>query len=361
MWLGPGSRLKFLHKHVTFAVPGSLDTLTGGFLYDRHIITGLRQCGWSVNVLDVGQGFPCPDKNTRQQACEAFRRDTSTAPLVVDGLALGALPEAARQVSATRPLIGLVHHPLFLESGHSAETRERLYESEKIALSHTKHVITTSRETRDRVASDFQVPSNRVTNVEPGIKRPDTPPSYRDAAHVNILSVGTLIPRKGHDRLIEALATLRDLAWTLRIIGSAELDPNHARTLRALVATHDLGDRVIFADKVSDTELEDHYATSDVFALASDYEGYGIAFAEAILRGLPVIGTTGGAIKDTVPEGTGILVPPGDADALRAALKDLLAFPQRRRIFAAAARRSGSHFQTWDVAVRRFASVLEDF
>lgn len=350
-----------MHKHVTFAVPGSLETLTGGFLYDKAIVDGLRTRGWSVKVLDVGTGFPCPDETVRLQAGKAVCGEQSTAPLVVDGLALGALPEAAYRVAASRPLIGLVHHPLFLEAGHSAEVRDRLFESEKSALAHTCHVVTTSRETRDRVAADFDIPGNRITNVDPGIRRPQTPPPYRETVHVNILAVGSLVPRKGHDRLIEALATLRDHPWSLRIIGSGEFDPNHAKTLRDLVATHDLADRVVFAGKVSDADLEDHYRTSNLFALASDYEGYGIAYAEAILRGLPVIGTTGGAIKDTVPDGTGILVPPHDADALCAALKDMLANPQHRGIFAAAARRSGSHFQTWDAAVSRFASVLEDF
>lgn len=350
-----------MHKHVTFAVPGSLETLTGGFLYDKAIVTGLRARGWSVNVLDVGTGFPCPDETVLLGAAKALRDEATTAPLVVDGLALGALPEAARQVSATRPLIGLVHHPLFLEAGHPADIRDHLFESERSALSHTRHVITTSRETRDRVAADFQVPCTRITNVDPGIKRPETLPAYRETVHVNILSVGTLVPRKGHDRLIKALATLRDHPWTLRIIGSAEFDPGYAQSLSALVTSLDLVDRVIFAGKVSDADLEDHYRASDLFALASEYEGYGIAYAEAILRGLPVVGTTGGAIKDTVPQGAGILVPPNDADALGAALKDMLANPQHRGIFAATARRSGSHFQTWDAAVSRFASILEDF
>ena len=350
-----------MHRHVTFAIPGSLDTLTGGFLYDRSIVAGLRERGWSVTVLDLGEGFPCPDDGARNQARDVVCHDRSTAPLVVDGLALGVLPELAEQVSAVRPLIGLVHHPLFLETGHCADTRDRLFSSEKTALSHTRHIITTSHETRERVSTDFQVPCKRITNVEPGIKRPNSPPVYRDTAHVNILSVGTLVPRKGHDRLIEALATLRGHSWNLRIVGSADLDPKHARMLRTLVSSHDLGDRVEFAGKVSDAELEDHYRSSDLFALASDYEGYGIAYAEAILRGLPVVGTTGGAIKDTVPEGTGILVPPGDTDALRTALQDMLANSQHRRIFAATARRSGSHFQTWDDAVCRFASVLEDY
>lgn len=350
-----------MHRNVTFAVPGSIETLTGGFLYDKAIVTGLRAQGWSVNVLDVGTGFPCPDDMVRARAGEAFLDERSTAPLVVDGLALGALPEAASQASASRPVIGLVHHPLYLEAGHSTEVREQLFESERSALSHTCHVITTSRDTRDRVVADFEIPRNRITNVDPGIRRPEAPPAYRKTVHVNILAVGSLVPRKGHDRLIDALATLRDFAWSLRIVGSDEFDPDHAHALRNLVASHELEDRVVFAGKVSDTDLEEHYRASDLFALASDYEGYGIAYAEAILRGLPVVGTTGGAIKDTVPDGTGILVPPDNAGALRAALKDMLANPRYRAIFAATARRSGSHFQTWDTAVSRFASILKDF
>ena len=349
-----------MRNHVTFAVPGSLDIPTGGYLYDKFMVDGLRKLGWSVNVLDVGTGFPRPGQHERQRALEVLKADESRAPIVVDGLALGTLPEAARQLAACRPLIGLVHHPLFLETGHSSDVRQELFESEKAALSHCCRVITTSRETQIRVAREFDYCADRISTIEPGIIRPEKIACYRDAAHVDILSVGTLVPRKGHDQLINSLASLRNYSWKLRIVGSMDLDPGYTQKLRELISTLHLQERVVLYGNISDAELSELFQTSDLFALASEYEGYGIAYAEAILHGLPVVGTTGGAIKDTVPPGTGILVAPGDQDGLRTALKELISNPERRRALAECARRSGSHFQTWETAASRFASVFED-
>lgn len=350
-----------MHKHVTFAAPGSLDTLTGGFLYGKCVVAGLRARDWTVDVLDVGTGFPLPGVDARQRANDLICCGKAASPIIVDGLALGALPEAAETVAAKRPLIGLVHHPLFLEAGHDDAVRDTLFGSEKSALSFTRHVITTSRETSARVAADFSYPCDRITAIEPGIVRPATFSPWRETGQLNILSVGTLVPRKGHHHLIKALAKLRQHAWTLTIVGSPDLDTEHAKMLKDLVTSFDLEDRIRFAGKVSDAELSDHYRDADLFALASDYEGYGIAYAEAVLHGLPVIGTTGGAIKNTVPAGTGILTAPGDADALLTALTHMISQPDLRRKYSECARKSGSHFQTWEAAACSFELLLEDF
>jgi glycosyltransferase involved in cell wall biosynthesis len=350
-----------LPRHLTFAVPGSLDTPTGGYLYDKHIIAGLRAGGWSVEVLDLGGEFPLPDPAAKNRAFRTLCADTSIAPIVIDGLALGALPEAAGHIAALRPLVALVHHPLFLEKGHSPETRQNLFESEKSALSKAGRIITTSGITRNRVAADFSYPLDRITAVEPGIARPARQAPIRDDASTAILSVGSLIPRKGHASLIKSLAGLRHLPWSLRIVGSPDLDRTHSADLIRLVSSLDLDAKVVFTGSITDAELSALFLSSDLFALASEYEGYGIAYAEAILHGLPVIGTTGGAIIDTVPPGTGILVDPGDDQGLSGALNLLLSDPARRRTMAACARRSGSHFQTWETAADRFASVFEDF
>jgi glycosyltransferase involved in cell wall biosynthesis len=88
-----------------------------------------------------------------------------------------------------------------------------------------------------------------------------------------------------------------------------------------------------------------------------------MALAEALVRGLPVVSTTGGAISDTVPSGAGVLVPPGDDRALAGALEPLLAEPEgaeRRAALGAAASRYGRMLPSWDEAIAAFAkAVLE--
>src|SRR5215470_16472077 len=97
---------------VTFAVPGSLDQLTGGYKYDRRVIAGLRQRGCDVDVVDLGDGFPRPRPETLAAVLPCLGRVPAGQPIVVDGLALGILPEAAAALRERHPLIALVHHPL---------------------------------------------------------------------------------------------------------------------------------------------------------------------------------------------------------------------------------------------------------
>ena len=104
-------------KRLAFAVPGDIDTPTGGYAYDRRIIAELRDLGWSVDVVGLGDGFPRPDAPTRAAVGGIFSNMPEGCPIVVDGLALGVLPEAAARLSGRNPLIALVHHPLALESG----------------------------------------------------------------------------------------------------------------------------------------------------------------------------------------------------------------------------------------------------
>ncbi len=135
---------------------------------------------------------------------------------------------------------------------------------------------------------------------------------------MRLLSVGAVVPRKGFDVLIAALATLTDLSWRLMIAGDRTRDRNAAAQLDADIAHHALGNRIAAPGAVSPERLAALYAEADVFVLASRFEGYGMAYAEAVAHGLPVIGTSAGAIPDTVPPDAGLLVAPGDIPALSA-------------------------------------------
>ena len=163
-----------------------------------------------------------------------------------------------------------------------------------------------------------------------------------------------MTPRKGHLLLIEALASLADLDWRLLCIGSLERDPPAADALRRAIALHGLGELVALAGEWPPGRLAEAYQAADCFVLPSFLEGYGMAFAEALAHGLPIVATRGGAIPDTVPETAGLLVPPGDAPPLPrrcgASADDAL-----RRDLAAGAAREGALLPSWDAAIRAWA------
>ncbi len=342
-------------KRFAFAVPGDLSTPTGGYAYDRRMIAELGKLGWQIDIVDLGQGFPFPDDATRKVAHERLLAIPADRIVVVDGLALGVLPESAR---ALNRLLALVHHPLAVESGISPAQAESLRGSEQAALSAAQHVVVTSAVTAQQLSSHYAVPAERITVVPPG-SDPVRPAARSEDNTVRLLSVGAVVPRKGYDVLIAALAMLPDLQWSLTIAGDCTRNPKAAAQLRADIEHHRLGNRVDILGAVPAQRLSELYAGADIFALASRFEGYGMAYAEAIAHGVPVVGTNAGAIPGTVPPDAGLLVAPDDVSAVATALRRLIGNTDERRRFADAARSAASQLPAWPESAKLFSRALE--
>lgn len=346
-------------KRVAFAIPGDLATWTGGYVYDRRIIAELRRLDWDVDIVRLGDGFPTPSKEQMEAASQRLLADPSDGPIVIDGLALGVLPEAAAALHSARPVVALVHHPLAFETGLARSMAKRLRDSERSALAAAHVVIVTSEATADLLTDCFDVSRDRLRVVRPGTDR--APYSFGNGGgRLQLLSVGAIVPRKGFDVLVEALTKVTDLSWQLTIVGDRSRDAGTVERLEALIARHRLEGRIQSTGKVSSESLATYYARADLFVLASHFEGYGMAYAEAIAHGLPVVGTTGGAIPQTVPSSAGRLVPPGNVDALAIALREVMESESDRRALAAGARAAAAVLPSWAECGEKFARVLDE-
>ena len=343
--------------HLAFAVPGDLATPTGGYGYDRRIIEELRRLGWQVDVANIGDGFPFPSIAQRATALAILSAVPAGCPMVLDGLAFGALPEAGALRSRT-PLIALVHQPLALDPGLDTTQSEVFRESERASLAAAAHVVVTSEATARIVIADYDVPPQCVSVVRPGNDPVPPAPGSKDAV-VRLLSIGSVVPGKGYDLLIAALVTLADMPWRLTIAGDRTRNPAAAAQLDADIEAYGLGDRVAVLGAVLPERIDELYLASDIFVLASRFEGYGMALAEAIAHGLPVVSTTAGAIPDTVPAGAGLLVPPDNTTALAQALRRLIADPPERQRLATNARAAAAKLPTWQDSARLFAGAIE--
>ena len=346
-------------KRVAFAIPGDLATWTGGYVYDRRIIAELRRLDWDVDVVRLGDGFQTPSREQIEAASRRLLAGPPDRPIVIDGLALGVLPEAAASLHLARPVVALVHHPLASETGLARSMAKRLRDSERSALAEAHIVIATSDATADLLTDRFAVSRDRLRVVQPGTDR--APCSIGvGGRRLQLLSVGAIVPRKGFGVLVEALTKLTDLSWQLTIVGDRGRDPEAVERLEALIARHRLEDRIQSTGKVSSECLATHYTRADLFVLASHFEGYGMAYAEAIAHGLPIVGTTGGAIPQTVPSSAGRLVPPGNVDALAKALREVMESEAARRALAAGARAAAAALPSWAQCGEKFARVLDE-
>jgi glycosyltransferase involved in cell wall biosynthesis len=338
-----------------FAIPGDLYARTGGYAYDRRLIAALPGCGVEVVHCALPGGFPNPSAEEIAESVATINGARRAGDVVViDGLAFGALPASAiRAISG--PIIALCHHPLCLETGLDPERSAALRESEQFALALASQVIVTSSHTGVILAQDFAVPERRITVATPGT---DFSQKARGSGGAcALLAVGAIIPRKAIDLIIEALAGLVDLDWRLRIVGGDAQSPPTGRKLDKLIEASQLGERVERLGEISSERLDRLFHASDLFVSASHYEGFGMALAEALAHGLPIVMTTGGAAADTVPDSAAIKVAPGDIEALRDALRRLIVDSTLRSRLAEASWREGQALPRWEDAARIIARV----
>jgi len=343
---------------IELLVPGDPATATGGYAYARRLVAALRDAGQPVRWHRLADGFPAPDAAALDHAHETFAGLPDGALAVVDGLAYGAMPQLVARHAKRLVMVALVHHPLHAETGLEPARVSALHASESLALGHAHRVIVTSDTTAAALAA-MGVPRARIAVVEPG-----TDPA--PLAHgrplpdddVALLCVATLTPRKGHDVLLDALARLPARGWRLDAVGSAERDPATAAAVRARIARLGLGERVRVHGEVDAAMLEALYARADVAVLASRMEGYGMALAEALARGLPVVATRAGAIAGTVPADAGRLVPVDDVAALGDALGAVVTDDALRAHLAAGARAARARLPDWPSRADAFARAL---
>ena len=340
-----------------FVVPGSVDTRTGGSIYNRRMAEGLRGRGWDITVVELEGRFPQPTVAEVTGAADALASMAAGALVVIDGLALSALPDLIEREAARLRIVALVHLPLAADVSLDAETRLRLAAAEQRALAASALVVVTGAATLD-LLERCSLSRDRVVVVEPGT---DPAPVARGSGGpaVHLLCVATLNSGKGHDVLLSALARLPNREWRLTCAGSLTRDHATAERVRGLVHHLELDGHVTLTGELDANALAACYDAADVFVLATRRETYGMAVAEALAHGLPVVSTTTGAIPDLVGHDAGLLAPPGDVDVLAEALSRVIGDAGLRAQLAAGARQVRDRLTDWDHAAARMDAALQ--
>jgi glycosyltransferase involved in cell wall biosynthesis len=324
--------------HIAFALPGRADTGGGGLAYAEAMAAALRAMGHAARVTEDDDPAWAPG-----------------AVPVIDGLLLPRLLPRLDAL-AEAGAVALIHHAL-ARAGRDAGQRTAVADAMRAMLPRLRRIIATSRPVADRLMREFGLAA--VDVVEPGAH--DLPRNAAGDGTCRILSVGVLTPRKGHDALLRALARLGDLDWTLTIAGAAGRDPDHAAHLAALIPDLGLAGRVRLLADPDGTALDALWREAHLFALATRWEGYPAAVAEALRRGIPVVVTEGdkpGGVGAMVPAGAGAVCVLEDEPTLSKCLRRLVFDAGLRAEMAEGAWRAGQSLPGWPAQAALLERVL---
>jgi glycosyltransferase involved in cell wall biosynthesis len=345
---------------VHVVVPDGIDDParpSGGNAYDRQVCRGLSSSGWSVYEHPVPGPWPRPDRASFAALAGVVERIPDGAVVLLDGLVASTAPETLVPHAGRLHLVVLVHMPL----GHRLNGDSRI--RERAVLSVAPAVVTTSAWSRRRLLELYALAPGRVHVAEPAADAADLAPG--SAAGAALLCVAAVTPDKGHDVLLDALATTADLSWRCVCVGSLDRDPDFVEDLRRRAAHSGLADRVRFTGPRTGADLDRRYAAADLMVLASRAETYGMVVTEALARGVPVVATEVGGVPEALGHGAdggrpGLLVPPDDPAALAAALRAWLDDAALRGRLRRAARERRESLRGWSTTTSVLAGVLAE-
>lgn len=350
---------------IALLIYGSLNTISGGYLYDRQLVRHWRTAGDTVEIISLP--WRSYGQHLRDNWSVSLRDQLLNVPfdmIVQDELNHPSLAWLNSRLPAGRPpLVSIVHH-LRSSEQHSAALMPVYQAIERRYLRSVDGFIFNSKTTREAVA-DLSGRTPRGVVVYPAAdhlhSRLDRDAiAARAAGHpLQILFTGNVIPRKGLHTLIDAVTLLEDVNWRLRIIGNDGVDPGYTRIIRDSIDHRGLGDRITWLGTVADETLVGLLRESHVLAIPSSYEGFGIAYLEGMAHGLPAIASTSGAAAEMIEDGVnGFLIAPGDSATLASRLRQLHRDRSRLVAMGLAAQATYVDHPTWAQSAERAREFL---
>lgn len=354
--------------HIGLVIYGALDTLSGGYLYDRRLVDYLRRQGDQVTL------FSRPWRNYGRHLTDnldpIWRRTLASAQvdiLLQDELNHPSLAwvNGWLRGRVTFPIVSIVHH-LRCSEVHPRLRRSLYRRVESRYLRRVDGFVFNSQTTRQVVqgvigkSAPWVVATPGVDHVTGALTLAQIQQRAYQPGPLRILFVGNLIPRKGLHTLLTALASLVGKPWHLTVVGNPTVDNGYTKKIHQQICRQNLTAQIALAGRVTDLELAHLLANHHVLAVPSTYEGFGIVYLEAQAHGLPVIATQAGAGPEVIThDADGFLVPPEDASALAHHLTQLI---QDRRLLARLATAAYTRHQSrpgWDEGGEKIRAFLK--
>ena len=353
--------------HIGLIIYGNLETLTGGWIYDRFLVEHLREQGHTVDVIS------CKRHNYVRNLADNFSRrlfqrlvNHEYQLLLEDELNHPSLVYLNHRIKRSRncPVVTIVHQV----SGRQPMSRFRQLFYRTIERRYFQSVdgfIVNSKTTRTNVAAliDHRRP---LLVAYPGGDRlgylssdATIESKCRQAGPLKLIFVGNLTPNKGVLPLITGLARLPQESWRLSMVGSLTMDRTYVQKVKALIARLGLEEQIDLTGPLDGRDLVNSFSHSQVFVLPFSYEGFGIAGLEAMAWGLPVVGSSEGALTEFVKDGiNGMLVTPGDITTFAHRINHLHANRNLLARYGKAALKTFRNRPGWQDSLRKIHSFL---
>ena len=333
---------------IAWIVYGSLEQISGGYIYDRLVVEELRRLGDQVTVVSLEPGAALPELSA-----------TEYDVVLGDELCFRELLPIFQRPAPPRRVL-LIHHLTAWEHPTGA-ARTQILEQERAVIEAADACVATCYVTADRLEAEHL--ARRVRVAEPGadrLLRPETAGQEPSGARLRLLFVGNLQPRKRVLELCNAFGSLSTAGVELVLVG-AELEPEYAGELRACVERHGVRERVRFLGPLAAEAVAEQLALADALVLPSALEGYGMVLSEALWASVPVIAARVGAAEQLVNRtGAGMLYEPDDDAALGASLTAFVADAQLRRRLREAAWQAAELLPRWaDTALALRATLAK--
>jgi len=344
---------------------GRLDTISGGYLYDRQMVEHLRGQGDTVEIISLpwshyGRHLT---HNLSRRLFYRLRR-ASFDLLLQDELNHPSLFWLNRRLSrdSSVPIVSIVHHLRASEARPAWQNRFYNW-IEGQYLNSVDSFIYNSQTTQTAVNQLLSAPKPGIVacpagdRFQPAITAAEIAERAQESGPLRLIFVGNLIPRKGLHTLLAALARLPVENWTLTVVGETAVNPAYARAIKRQAAR--LNGQTRFPGAIADADLAQQLRRSHLLVVPSQYEGFGIVYLEGMGFGLPAIASTAGAAQEIISHETdGFLINPGDAAALAAHIRTLHDNRARLTQMGLAARQRFLAHPGWDASMARIRQFL---
>jgi glycosyltransferase involved in cell wall biosynthesis len=347
--------------HVGLVIYGSLDIVSGGYLYDRMLVDYLRRQGVEVDIIAIPRrSYTLQLADNLSPALYNRLANAKYNLLLQDELNHPSLFWLNRCLSQRNPgpckvkKISLVHHLRSSEDHPPGLMKlycwvERRYLRSVDGFVFNSHTTLQTVEAFAGIQSPALVAFPAGDLFHPNISQDEIVARARHSGPLKLLFVGNLIPRKGLHTLLAALMQTPEETATLTIVGNINIDRSYTSALMEQVKRGGLQKRVRFTGQLSHERLADQLRAHHVIAVPSTYEGFGIVYLEGMGFGLPAIGTTSGGAAEIITHGQdGYLIAPGDQDAFGCLLVDLHRDRHKLVHMSLAARQHYLAHPTWE-------------